>query len=309
LYNFSRTINYNPNVLTSDDLGNTWEYRGKLLTIGTGSIRPYVRYASNGDKIHFITTEGHPRDINNSVYHGYVKDGQLFNSGGVLVDPNVFDASGVSPTALTTVFAANTVVDGKAMTRAWTVDVATDTAGDPVAVFQARIDEPGTLSGGQESREHQFFYARYDGEANTWTTHTLAAAGRDIYSSSPNGSEDDYTGLVSIDPNDTSTLYMSSDIDPRNGTRMENYEIFRGHTPDGGETWHWDPITFNSTMKNVRPVIPNWSPDETALVWMRGTYNSYQSFSPEVVALTEITPLDLTGNTELDGNHKFDVAK
>jgi len=37
LYNFSRTNNWDPNVLTSSDDGSTWSYGGKLLTQGGSS--------------------------------------------------------------------------------------------------------------------------------------------------------------------------------------------------------------------------------------------------------------------------------
>lgn len=307
LYNFTRTENFDPNVVTSDNLGETWSYGGKLLTEGGGGTRPYVRYFSDGEKIHFTVTEGHPRNENNSIYHGYVQDGQLFNSRGDVVDANLFDANGLSPTALTTVFAANTVVNGAPMTRAWTIDTAVAADGSPVAVFQARID-PGALSDGQESLDHQFFYATYDSLTDAWTTHPLAAAGRDIYAASPDGPEDDYTGLISIDPNDVSTLFISTDIDPRTGAEMTNYEIFRGQTADGGANWDWAPITFNSTMKNVRPLVPNWNGEETALVWMRGEYNSFTNFSPEVVVVTDITPLNIFSAGDLTGDGAVDVA-
>jgi hypothetical protein len=55
----------------STDDGNTWSYGGKLFTDMTvGYVNGYVKYASNDrDGIDLITTEHHPRDFNNSVYH------------------------------------------------------------------------------------------------------------------------------------------------------------------------------------------------------------------------------------------------
>lgn len=305
-YNFTRSINFNPSIMFSDDLGESWTSDGaKLLTIGSGGVRPYVRYFSDQNRIHFTTTEGHPRNENNSIYHGYVEDGRLYNSEGAVIDSNLFDGNGVSPTALTTVFAANTLVGGVPMTRAWTVDTAINSAGNPVTVFQTRID-PGPLSDGQDSLDHQFFYASYDSQG--WSVHPLAAAGRDIYAVSPDGLEDDYTGLVSIDPDDTSTVFMSSDIDPRTGVEMEHYEIFRGKTDDGGETWAWKPITFASKMDNVRPLVPKWSDSETALVWMRGDYNNFQNYQTEVVALADIAPLDILVGADFNEDGKTDVV-
>ncbi len=289
LYDFTRAVNWNPTILTSYDQGDSWTQEGLLLS-SAGSIRPYMRYFSDGNRIHFTATDGHPRDVNNSIYHGYVEDGQLFRSDGVVIDSNLFDSAAVTPQSLTTVFAANTVVGGIPMTRAWNIDVAIDSSGDPYCIFQARLD-PGTLSGGQESLDHQFFYARYDSGLNSWAVHPLAAAGRDIYAASPNGSEDDYTGLAALDPTDPDTVFISTDIDPGSGVPLDRYEIFRGRTTDGGATWAWDPITANSSVDNIRPIVPQWASSDTALVWMRGAYSTYTSWTTEVVAITEITGL------------------
>jgi hypothetical protein len=64
-----------------------------------------------------------------------------------------------------------------------------------------------------------------------------------------------------------------------------HHEIFRGETKDGGATWAWTPITQNSTMDNLRPLVPIWKDQRTALVWMRGTYrNNRGEWTTKVVA-------------------------
>jgi len=310
LYDFSRLVNWSPGIVVSYDHGSSWSYAGALLN--AGGPRPYARYCGDEERVHFIVTNGHPRDVNNSIYHGYVQDGQLFSSHGALLDSNLFDSSAIPPSGLTTVFAASTVVDGTPMTRCWTVDIEIDSDGNPYVAFQARID-PGSLSGGQDSLDHQYFYARYDDGSSSWNVHSLAPAGRDIYAASPNGSEDDYTGLVALDPNDPDTLYISTEIDPRDDTPLAHYEIFRGLTSDGGVTWAWDPITWNSTMENVRPIVPDWDAENTALLWMRGSYNTYTSWGTEAVALIfengpsgEITYIDAdTGNQSATTNTTY----
>lgn len=294
LYNFTRTINFDPNVVTSDDLGQTWQYRGKLLTQGGSSTRPYMRYFSDGDRIHLIGTEGHPRnEPNNSIYHGYIQDGVLYNSTGSVVDGNLFDAAGQSPTQLTSIFQSGTVVDGTTMQRGWTIDVSIDSEGDPVAVFTMRAED--------NDEDHRFFYGAF--KNGNWNVNQVAKAGGFLYAP-----ENDYTGLVSIDPDDASTLYVSTPIDPRTDTQMSHYEIFRGQTTDGGENWEWAPITFNSTVDNLRPLVPEWNSSETALVWMRGTYNTFTSWDTEVVALTDITPLDTGPFGDLNANGTLDVG-
>lgn len=282
LYNFTRSTNFDPTIQVSSDEGLTWQGTTKLLTQGGGSDRPYLRYASDGDKIHFIATEEHPRDFNNGIYHGYIQDGQLFASNGTLLDPNLFNSAAVGVSSLTQVFAANTVSQGDPMTRAWTVDMEIDSAGNPYAVFQARVD-PGALSGGQDSLDHRFFYARFDG--TNWNVNDLAETGRDIYAASPNGVEDDYTGLVALDPNNPDVLYLSSDIDPSDGQATTHYEIYKGVTGDAGLTWDWEAITEDSTVDNVRPIVPDWGTEHTALLWMRGDYGTYTNYDTDIVGI------------------------
>ncbi|MBX3434473.1 MAG: BNR-4 repeat-containing protein [Pirellulales bacterium] len=276
LYNFARSLNYDPVVTTSNDQGSTWTFGGKLLTEGGGGDRPYLRYASDGDKIHFIATERHPRNFNNSIYHGYVQDGKLYNSAGTLIDGNLFDSSGSPPSALTTVFAANTVVAGSSMQRAWTVDMAIDPTGTPTAVFQARA--------GGSDLDHRFFYGRWTG--SQWQVNQMAFAGSYLYAA-----ENDYTGLAAIDPSRVDVVYLSSEVHPETKAQLigadgaRHYELFRGQTSDGGASWQWTPITFNSTVDNVRPHVPKWDENNTALVWMRGKYSTYVNYNTKMVAL------------------------
>jgi hypothetical protein len=74
IYNFSRSVAFNPNYTVSDDEGRTFRYGGRLLswpqpaaddpksTRATGGGRPYVKYASNErDTVHVLATEDHPR--------------------------------------------------------------------------------------------------------------------------------------------------------------------------------------------------------------------------------------------------------
>jgi hypothetical protein len=285
LYDFTRTTNFNPNFLVSSDLGNSWSYGGRLLTIGTGSARPYVRYDSDGQRIHLITTEQHPRNFDNSIYHGYVQDAQLFGSTGSVLDANLLDTSAVAPNALTPVFLTGTPVGGVPMTHAWTIDVATDDAGLPYAAFQTRANG--------DNSDHRFFYARFNG--STWTVNQVAKAGGFLYSS-----EGDYTGLVALDPHDPNRLFISSKIDPRNDATMPHYEIFQGITANGGTSWNWSPITFNSTVDNIRPIVPKWDDEHTALLWMRGNYATFRSYNLDVVGLTQITPIQLTEDGDLN---------
>ena len=80
IVNFYRGFDWDPNAMVSEDDGKTWTDKGQLLG---GPGRPYVRYADDGQgNIHFITTEQHPRNFDNSIYHGKLVGTQVQNSLG-----------------------------------------------------------------------------------------------------------------------------------------------------------------------------------------------------------------------------------
>lgn len=278
LYNFTRTENFNPNFIFSDDQGESWTYGGRLLTIGEGDVRPYVRYASDRHCIHFITTEHHPLNADTSIFHGYIEHGRLYDSHGRICDDNLFDRSAVHPNRLTQVFAVGTKVGETQMDHAWTIDLELDSAGNPFAVFSGRAND--------NPMDHRFFYAHWNG--TTWNVSEVAKAGGFLYES-----EIDYTGLAALDPVRPGCIYISTNIDPRNAENLPHYEIFKGSTSDSGGSWSWQPVTFNSTMDNIRPVVPKGN--TFALLWLRGAYHSYISYDLAVVGLTAIAPSNASG--------------
>jgi len=278
-YCFTRTRNFDPNVLISSDAGSSWSYGGQLLRRGGDSQRPYVRYASDGDVVHLTTTEEHPRQVRTGVYHGYVRDGTLYDSTGATVDEAVLDGEGdaPAPSDLTRVFEPGTALGGTRLTRAWTVDVVVGEAG-PVAVIQARAED--------DWHDHRYLYARHDGDG--WRTRYLAAAGPGLYDS-----ERDYTGLASLDPSDPTRVFVSTPVDPRDGGILRHHELFAGRTDDGGRSWAWTALTPDATTDNLRPLVPDWADDRTALVWMRGRYDSFREW--ETAAVGAIDPVDRAG--------------
>lgn len=99
----------------------------------------------------------------------------------------------------------------------------------------------------------------------------------------------------------TTIVFISTDADPVAGTPLisaadgqRHHEIFRGTTAAGGKTWNWLPVTANSTMDNLRPLIPAWPGKTTALIWMRGAYkNNRGEWTSQVVA-DLLTPEDFS---------------
>ena len=65
---------------------------------------------------------------------------------------------------------------------------------------------------------------------------------------------------------------------------QQHHELFEGVSIDGGATWHWTTITADSTVDNLRPIIPIWDGDQRALLWLRGVYTKYTEYDLDVVA-------------------------
>ena len=285
LYNISRESQRSPNLAFSDDQGQTWTYGGKLTLTRTASSysNGYLKFADNrSNRIDFITTEHHPRDYNTSIYHGYIQEGKSWNSFGTVVDTNVFDELAPAPEDFTPVFLASAedgVNDDREYHRAWTTDLERDLQGNLCALFTTRYGT-NVASNRSGDADHRLFYARFDGVQ--WRTTELAKMGPPLYPS-----EQDYTGLGAIHPNNPDLVYISTPINPRDQAALGKREIFRGLTPDRGATWQWTQITRHSTVDNLRPAIPSWSAENTIVCWLRGDYFTMANFDESLVALIE----------------------
>ena len=298
IYNFHRGIGWNPNFMISDDLGKTFRYGGRLLNwprpekgepgySGLDGGRPYLKYASNGiDTIHFVTTEDHPRAFDNSIYHGFIRNGKVHKSNGAelgILSPD--PESGVPATSLTRVF------KGDSENVAWTIDLELDENGYPYTVFSVQKNSgKWKSSAGRGGLDHRFYYARWDGIQ--WHVNEIAYAGTRLYAR-----EDDYTGLAALNPRDRNRVYISTNADPVTGEPLisgldgeRHREIFRGVTADGGATWQWTPVTRDSDVDNIRPIIPNGQTDREIVLWLRGKLRTYTDYDLDVVGIAGLQP-------------------
>lgn len=276
-FNFYRGNQNNPHFLLSKDDGTSWEFGGRLFEYFG---RSYLRYASDGNsKIHFITTEDHPRHYNNSIYHGYYENGDLYRSDGTLVGPlSRSTSSPYKPTDFTLVY------NGDASTRtdvAWTSDIKLDAAGNPYVVFSVTKD-PITRGETRNTQlggfDHRYHYAVWDGRA--WKQQEIAYAGSRLYPG-----ENEYTGLISLHPLRKDVVYISADVNPKTGKPLEvngesRYEIFRGEQSKDG-VWEWVPVTYQSTEDNIRPIVLADGEKEVVL-WLNGRYTTYKDYKLKV---------------------------
>ena len=282
IYNFFRGFGYDPNYMYSEDEGRTWQYGGRFLK-GRDGYGPYMKYAfdESTGTLHFVSTEDHPRNFDNSIYHGMLRrDGEICLSDGKPVGKL---ARGTE-TALNT-WDVTKVFQGDPDNVGWVIDIELDEQKRPYVAFSVQKDGRG-LPGGKGGMDHRYYQGRWDGAV--WRVNEMAHAGVRLYPG-----EDDYTGLVALDPRDANTVYISTNVEPRTGKPLissadgkAHHELFRGTTTDAGKSWAWEAITANSTVDNLRPLVPKWDDERTALVWMRGTYsNNRGEWTTAVVGL------------------------
>lgn len=275
LLDFSRLQGWDPNFLAWDDQTETWQYGGRLLN---SEGRPYLKYANSADgtRIHLVATDQHPRDFDNSIYHGTTDGKVLLKSSGEVLDQDLSDQDAVEPSELTVVFA------GDPDNVAWMADVAVDRNDQPVIAFSVQKDGRGKPKG-SGGLDHRYYLARHGAEG--WQQWEIAYAGERLYPI-----EDDYTGLVAIDPTDVDYLVISTNADPSSGAPLisnadgqRHYELFAGRINETGAPVAWQPLTRNSTVDNIRPIIPAWDSDRRVILWMRGSYTTYKDFDTQVV--------------------------
>lgn len=268
LYDFFRGARFDPSVLASADAGRTWADLGRVLRDPWDRVdfRPYVQYSPTRDgRIDLIATPTHPRESQTSLYHGYIEAGLVHSSTGAVLGPL---GTAIPVTALTAVWEPSNATD-----RAWTTDVVIDPiTGAPTVVFSVRIS----------ATDHRYWYGRWSG--TQWETEEIAPAGRALYER-----EDDYTGLISIDPTDASRIVMSSDTSPVTGLPLtstadgqRHWELWDGHRSAGG-TWSWTALTSDSAEDNIRPILTSDPSGASALLWLRGTYTAYDRYDVDVV--------------------------
>ena len=274
LFNFIRSLETSPNYLISKDDGASYSYGGRLTsTPQVGYVAGYYKYwGNNKDRVDFLATQAHPRDVDTGLWHGYIQDGKVYNSSGTVIDSNIADKDAKNVDSYTPVFKTGSSLNGVKLEHAWNHDIVRYDDGSVAILGQARVS--GT---GSDSPEHVTFYGRWDGTA--WKLTYLVKTGPKLY-----GDEQDYTGLSALHPDNPHIIYVSSIYDPSDDkTKTSKREIYQGVTCDNGATWKWVPVTKGSSEDNIRPVVPKWDASHTALLWMRGTYTTAQNMTMNIV--------------------------
>jgi hypothetical protein len=175
------------------------------------------------------------------------------------------------------------VFQGDPNNVAWISDIHVDAQGRPFLVFSVQKDSAG-MAPGVGGNDFRYYYARWTGKQ--WAEREIAYGGSKLYPQ-----EDDYTGNICVDPQDPSTVYISTNADPVTGKPLvskadgqRHWEIFRGVTRDGAK-WTWTAVTKDSAKDNIRPIVPIWKSRERAVLWLRGQMRTYTDYEFNVVGL------------------------
>lgn len=284
IYNFTRSSESTPDFLVSTDDGKSWEYGGQLTAQPTQGLNlgNYKFWGNGKNRIDFFATEFHPRDVNGSIYHGYIQGGKSYDSFGNLIDNDVFDRESPQLTEFTNVFSVGDSIGSAPLNRPWNLDVVRYQDGTVGVLWQGRENQCGKC----RNPGHHLVYSRFDGEA--WISTRLVKGGRTLYRDYSDWWEEDFLGGGALDPDDPNVIYVSTNIDPRDeDIVLDVHEIWKGVTCDSGATFTWEPVTMNSEHENLRPTVPAWGEQNTALLWFRGDYQTAQEFDTDIVGILD----------------------
>lgn len=277
LYNFFRGIEFNPSFVTSSDHGMTWNEPTHFIRSELdGRHRPYARYAGNGtDTVHVSFTDGHPRDFGNSLYYAAFRDGKFYRASGQPIKD--LDQEGpLKPSEAEHIYQGDAGKgrggDLSAYNSAWTSSIAIDAAGRPHIGYTVYVS----------NADHRYRIASFDG--NRWIDREVAHGGNCLYDR-----ESSYTGLIALDPADPTTVVLSTDVDPTTGKATGGkHEIYRATvgSADDIKNIRWKPVTTNSPVRNIRPIIVRDGPTRV-IAWLRGDFTTYTDYQLDVVGVIE----------------------
>jgi hypothetical protein len=264
MYVFFRGGNSRDWYITSSDHGATWA--APVTLIDTGSNRPYHKVCSNGvDTIHIAFNQEHPGGATSTdLYHVYINAGNIYKSDGTPI--RALGSGAIAHTDATKVY------DHATGGRSWVWDVALDGTGKPYITHA--LFPNGDAA---DWADHRYHYAAWSGSA--WTSRQIVTDGPAFEGS---GSEPQYSGGVSLNHNDVTTVYTSRKI-------VNQWEIEKHVTSDVGQTWTTTAITTNTTSgsahRNARPVSVRGNPpaDCPKVLWFQGDYAHFTSFDTQIL--------------------------
>ncbi len=281
LYNFFRDgPTYNPSFITSGDHGTTWQNRTHFIANDvSGYQRPYARYAQiDPNTVGISYTDAHPRNYGNSLYYAEFRDNAFYRVDGSKIKS--LDEGPLYTSQGEKIYQGSEVQEKKegfesVHNSAWTSAIESDDQNYPHIGYSVYLS----------NEDHRFRLASWDGEK--WLDREIAYAGTCLYPR-----ESSYTGLLALDPDDPSNVYISTDVNPSTGEKLSGkHEIFHAQIGNNEDisTIDWQPITSNSEHDNLRPVVVS-NQGYKVVLWLYGPWNTYSKYDVDVVGMIFETP-------------------
>ena len=277
LYNFFRGINYNPTFVTSTDNGQNWSKPTQFIQNETYERqRPYAKYTSNGiDIIHVNFTNAHPQKYGNSIYYAAFKGGRFYKADGTLIKDLKNDGP-LRPSEAEKVFQGGS---GKGRGH----NLSAHKAASTCSIELDELEKPHiSYTYYLSNTDLRYRMAFWDGKK--WVDREVAYGGKCLYDQ-----ESSFTGLITLDPVDPTYVIISTDVNPSTGENTGgNHEIYRAKVgaEDDISTIFWEPITQNSPVRNIRPVILTHN-NKRIITWLRGDYKTYTNYDLDTVGIIE----------------------
>lgn len=255
---FWRGADFKPAMATSSN-GVTWSAKQMLIEAGEGTVA-YVKQAASGRRIHFAFTNNHPESTpNTNIYHAYYEAGMFYRADGTVIR-----SEAALPLQLSE---CDKVYDSVAQhAGAWIWDIAIDAEQRPVIAFATF----------KTSSSHFYHWARWNG--TSWIDRELCDAGGSIEAS---GDDPYYSAGIILDPESPNRFYLC-----RPQVVGGPWELERWVSLGNGATFTSHALTNGEYEKNMRPVVPRRRNEAyAAVLWMRGPYFSYTSYSTDLAVL------------------------
>lgn len=223
--------------------------------------RIYVQAFKDGAKIHFAM--GDHRMSDSGIYHWYLEGGDYYQTDGTLIQS--------ADNALTSINDVTTVYDGSATGNnpAKQYDLIVEN-GTPHVAFTQHVE---TGSGGGDG-DYRAMWGKWDG--SQWLTSEITEMGGAL------PEQHYYEGGLSLDSQDPTTVYLSTEQADR------NYQIQEWSTADAGDTWtkvadrSLATATFTDPTKRGRPISPRNHQGDLDCIWWAGEYNDFTAYLTQV---------------------------
>lgn len=274
LYNFFRDgTNFNPSFITSSDHGKTWGNRTHFISNDVeGFQRPYAKYLQvDENTIGISYTDAHPRRFGNNLFYVEFKNNKFYTVEGDFIKS--LDDGPLSSSSAERIYSGGDTmkkppINESVPNSAWTTTMAKDENNHPHIGYTLYLNDS----------DIRFRIASWDGKQ--WNDREIAYAGKSLYKI-----ESSYSGLLAFDPEDPSSVFISTDVNPSTGEDLGgNHEIYKAKIDpeDNISTIKWEAVTSNSPHRNIRPIVVS-EDGYKVLLWLYGPWKTFKNYDANVI--------------------------